>query len=484
MLGKTGPENLQTMADGRESGFITGVSAAAGGAALARLLRAGTPLTVVVGSNLSRAELLAEDSVFFRKFFCEKGTKPQASGIKQENQKGKDAWRLMPDTWSPCVHGLPRISEEEGGAAGFENACDLLTVLSALRRAGTENPMILASTPDALFCAVPEPEAMSSRELELARGMRISLREVAETLAKDFDYDNEALCESPGQFSVRGGLIDVYPLNASAPVRIDFFGDEIEALREFDPETQRSLRKLEKIVVAAGTATDDASAPQREGALFDYFPTGTEIVFAEPESLENIGDLLAVAKQKSWRVRGFSSLDEEPENLRGNAELGVPVAWQCADLEEIAYGEISSAIGSERLAEAEEIRRRVLVQLDAWSRKGERVVIVAESEGSEERLREILDEERQAGTLKKSFSPEIVRGNIGAGFRIIVGESSRVSGEAAGALVVATERELFGRNRRRVSRVRSRRLPHKSRVEQLLDFNELVDGDMLVHLQH
>ncbi|MBQ7332199.1 MAG: hypothetical protein IJW39_03005, partial [Opitutales bacterium] len=53
----------------RECDFITGVSAAAGGAAIARLLRAETPLTVVVGSNLSRAELLAEDSVFFRKFF-------------------------------------------------------------------------------------------------------------------------------------------------------------------------------------------------------------------------------------------------------------------------------------------------------------------------------------------------------------------------------------------------------------------------------
>lgn len=472
------------MENGRECDFITGVSAAAGGAALAELLRAGTPLTVVVGSNLSRAELLAEDSIFFANFLRKKRVGHQASNLKREYRNEKIVRNPMPDTWSPCVHGLPRISDEEGGAASFENACDLLTVLSALRRAGTDNPMILASTPEALFCAVPAPEAMASRELELVRGMKISLREVAETLAKDFDYDNEALCESPGQFSVRGGLIDVYPLNASAPVRIDFFGDEIEALREFDPETQRSLRKSEKIVVAAGTPVGDASAPQREGALFDYFPAETEIVFAEPESLENIGDLLSVAKQRSWRVRGFSSLDEVPESLCGNTELGVPVAWQCADLEEIAYGEISSAIGSERLAEAEEIRRRVLVQLDVWSRKGERVVIVAESEGSEERLCEILDEERQAGTLKKSFSPEIVRGNIGAGFRIVVGESSCVPEEVDGALVVATERELFGRNRRRVSRVRSRRLPHKSRVEQLLDFNELVDGDMLVHLQH
>ena len=306
--------------------------------------------------------------------------------------------------------------------------------------------------------------------------MKISLREVAEKLACDFDYDNEALCEAPGQFSVRGGLIDVYPLNASAPVRIDFFGDEIEALREFDPETQRSLRKLEKIVVAAGTAADASAEPPRAGALFDYFPAGTAIVFAEPETLDSCESLLARAAEKNWRVRGFSSLDEIPEALRGGN--AVETAWVCEDLEEIARGEISSAVGAERLAEAEEIRRRVLVRLDAWSRRGERVVIVVESEGGEERLREILDEEKQAGTLGKAFSPEILRGNVSAGFRV---SPAAVAGRA---LVVATERELFGRSRRRISRVRSRRLPHKSRVEQLLDFNELADGDLLVHLQH
>ena len=446
-----------------ESDFITGVGAAACGAAFARFLDAGTPLTVLAGRNLGRVEILAEDGVFFREKIAA-GT-PASSRPK---------FRIL---------GLPKIVDEgEAGAASFENACDLLTALSSLSRAGTDAPTILACTPESLARPVPEPAVMASRELTLSVGMKISLREVAETLAKDFDYDNESLCESPGQFSVRGGLIDVYPLNASAPVRVDFFGDEIEALREYDPETQRSLRRLDEAVVASGTATDPESAPQRAGALFDYFPAGTEIVFAEPETLsaEEASPLLAKARERGWRVRGFSSLDEVPEWLRGSAERAE--AWECEDLEELAYGEISSAIGSERLAEAEEIRRRVLMRLDGWARAGERVVIVTESEGGEERLREIIDEEKRAGTVKKNFSPEIVRGNVSAGFRVVCGAAE--SGGEEERLVVATERELFGRDRRRVSRVRSRRLPHKSRVEQLLDFNELADGDMLVHLQH
>ena len=443
-----------------ESDFITGVGAAACGAAFAHFLRAGTPLTVLAGRNLGRVEVLAEDGVFFREKILA-GTRERAN------------FKII---------GLPKIADaDDSGAASFESACDLLTALSALRRAGTESPMVLACTPESLARPVPEPDAMASRELTLSVGMKISLREVAETLAKDFDYDNEALCEAPGQFAVRGGLIDVYPLNAGAPVRVDFFGDEIESLREYDPETQRSLQRLEKIVIASGTATDPASAPQRAGALFDYFPAGTEIVFAEPEMLDEraAASLLATARERAWRVRGFSSLDEIPELLRGNAKAATAMraeAWDCEDLEELAYGEISSAIGAERLAEAEEIRRRVLVRLDAWARAGERVVVVTESAGGEERLREIFDEERGAGTVKKNFSPEIVRGNVSAGFR--------VARAGAVPLVVATERELFGRERRRVASVRSRRLPHKSRVEQLLDFNELADGDLLVHLQH
>ena len=448
--------------------FITGVSAAACGAAFARLLRAETPLTLLVGKNLGRVEVLAEDGVFFSREIFGGG-----NVVPAKAKEAREAADFL-------IRGLPEAPAEEDAsdAPAFETACDRLAALTALREAGTPDapPLILACTPAALEQPVPAPSALARAELTLSRGMKISLREVAEKLACDFDYDNEALCEAPGQFSVRGGLIDVYPLNASAPVRIDFFGDEIEALREFDPETQRSLRKLEKIVVAAGTAADASAEPPRAGALFDYFPAGTAIVFAEPETLDSCESLLARAAEKNWRVRGFSSLDEIPEALRGGN--AVETAWVCEDLEEIARGEISSAVGAERLAEAEEIRRRVLVRLDAWSRRGERVVIVVESEGGEERLREILDEEKQAGTLGKAFSPEILRGNVSAGFR-----AAPASGEGR-ALVVATERELFGRSRRRISRVRSRRLPHKSRVEQLLDFNELADGDLLVHLQH
>jgi len=458
--------------------FITGVSAAAAGVAFARLLHAGTPLTLLVGENLGRAEVVAEDGIFFFEKILRDGAENSPKNSQKKSSKKSEKIATEADG-KFVLSGLPVPTDSETGAAGFESECDRLSVLTALRRAGTSCPTVLACTPEALKQPVPEPQEMAQRELELFVGMKISLREVVETLAKDFDYFNEALCETPGQYSVRGGLIDIYPLNASAPVRVDFFGDEIEALREFDPETQRTLRRLERAVVASGTAISPDVASQKEGALFNYFPAGTEIVFAEPESLDEteVRELLDRAKKNAWLVSGFSSIDEIPSAFC-DADFSEE-AWCCGDLEELTFGGISAAIGAERLAEAEEIRRRVLAQIDAWSRGGERVVIVTESAGGEERLREILDEERLAGTVKKTFVPEIVLGNVSAGFRAVFSDEAR-----GNALVVATERELFGRNRRRVAQVRVRRLPHKSRVEQLLDFSELVNGDLLVHLQH
>lgn len=446
--------------DFAKADFLLGVNAAASGLAVASLMRERSPLILLVSKNLGRAEVLAEDAVFF-------------SSLSDEAQSSE-----KPPGENLIVRGLPLMSD----ISGLEGTCDLLSVLSSIKNAGEKERIVLACTPESLTQDVPAPDVFSGKEFVLRQGQKISMRELQEKLLSDFDYDNEALCESPGQFSVRGGLIDVYPLNASAPVRIDFFGDEIEALREFDPTTQRTLRKLEKISVTSGMLISPEKT-QRTGTLYDYFPKKTRMIFSEAEMFDanELRELIQSARNRALGVAGFSAFDEVPAWFAENFPCaGTPEIWESQDLEEFAYGEISAgALGIERLAEAEELRRRVLLFLNDWSKKRERVAIVCENAGTEERLREILDEERRAGTVGKDFSPEIFRGNVSAGFRVVRGK-----GEEKNALVVATEREIFGRHRRRVAQVRKRLLPNKAHVEQLLDFNEIADGDYLVHLQH
>ncbi|MGN0834585.1 MAG: transcription-repair coupling factor [Candidatus Spyradosoma sp.] len=441
--------------------FLSGVNAASAGFVVSELARGDAPLSVVVAANLGRAEVLAEDAAFFAANFSGGGF---------------------------TVCGLPRMTDESVGEASFENECDLLAALATLKNARPGERVLLACTPEAFRRPVPAPDAFAARELTLRVGEKFSMDALREKLSSEFNYDNEALCEAPGQFSVRGGLIDVYPLNASAPVRVDFFGDEVEAIREFDPTTQRTLRRLESVAVASGALASADESP-RAGTPADYFPAGTRLIFAEAEAFAGSPpeELLRAARERGFGVAGFSAFDEVPAWLADAFPRAAAETLETQDLEELAYGEFSaSALGVERLAEAEELRRRVLLFLDGWAKAGERVCLVCESEGAEERLREILDEERGAGTVSKRFSPEIFRGNVSAGFRLARGQGSGGVPDASPreTLVVATEREIFGRHRRRVAQVRRRLLPNKAQVEQLLDFNELADGDYLVHLQH
>lgn len=439
--------------------FLLGVNASAAGFAVASLMREEACLTVLVAGKLGRGEVLAEDAVFFSEI------------LNASDSANCGKGRVL-------VRSLPLLTD----VSGFEGNCDLLSVLSSVKNVGKGERILLVCTPESLEQPVPAPKRFAGREFVLREGQKISMRELQEKLLSDFDYDNEALCEAPGQFAVRGGLIDVYPLNASAPVRVDFFGDEIEALREFDPTTQRTLRKLDRISVTSGLLLNRENT-EENGRICDYFPKNVRMIFSEAETFDEsvLRETLHRVKNYGAEVSGFSAFDEVPNCFAECfPDSGAPQNWETQDLEEFAYGDISAgALGIERLAEAEELRRRVLLLLDDWQKKKERVVIVCENAGTEERLREILDDERRAGTVGKAFSPEIFSGNVSAGFRAVF-----ACGNEHASLVVATEREIFGRHRRRVAQVRKRLLPNKAHVEQLLDFNEIADGDYLVHLQH
>ncbi|MDR2844924.1 MAG: DEAD/DEAH box helicase, partial [Puniceicoccales bacterium] len=475
---------------------ITGVPAAATGLAVANLIEeAGASVALLVGENLGRVESIAEETPFF---FRENGGRVR-----------------------PHIRALPppvaSDADESGGA--FEAMCDVLATLAALRHEGAEAtaPLIIACSPEALRRPCPEPAALQGREIVVRRGQALDLREFVERLAKDFDYDCEVVCEAPGQFAVRGGLVDVYPLNASAPVRIDFFGEEVEAIRVFDPATQRGEAALESVVISAPVASE---ATQREWAFLEHLPQGVLWIWVEPPATAPAVALENPAAAAS--VATVTEFDSVPSWL---GEWTAPIEhWEARELAALFdAGDFENQLGADRLSAEEALRERLLLALARWQYAGAVVKIVGETEGGVARLRTIVAEavarwqkgpqasgignqesgkgSRVKGRKAKGaasvpsvasaltppetapealggFAPEIVTGVLASGF--VLGGS----GKRRGALVVATERELFGRYRRRLPSIRRRRLPHKSRVEQLLDFNELVDGDVLVHAQH
>jgi transcription-repair coupling factor (superfamily II helicase) len=115
------------------------------------------------------------------------------------------------------------------------------------RLAGGER-LLLVTTPEAAFCRTLPRSALLENSLEIGKGGSLAREELQRFLGRA-GYEREELVEMPGQYSLRGEVVDIWPSTASEAVRIEQFGDEVESLRRFEPETQRSLGELEALTI-------------------------------------------------------------------------------------------------------------------------------------------------------------------------------------------------------------------------------------------
>ena len=437
---------------------LTGVCPPARGAVIAELCRAHpAPVWLVVAQNLRTAEHLADDIAFF-----------QADGAARKVQTLVFP-ESMPDT---------RDMRE-----AFAASSDRLTVLSRLRAIrglrSTPDTVVVVATPAALLQPVPALEEFATRELTLTRGQTHPFQELLGQLQK-LDYDSEAVCEAPGHYAVRGGIIDVYPVTANQPYRLDFFGDELESIREFDPVTQRSGAAVESISLSA---TPRVKLDPSKTGIADYLSAGTHLVFVEPAALEaefslfaregtdGLNPLLA----RCAAAFAVADIDEASGLFDGVAE---ETTWDTESLVHHRRYPDDALVAQERLVVEEEARHEFLRQVAAWRKAGYAVMFVAAKEGEEQRAQEIL----AADPALKGVKPQWRRGSLNEGFRVTARDGARLGPHAG--LVVVTETEIFGRQRQRRPALNQRATAQRAQVDQLLDFSELVEGDFVVHLQH
>ncbi|MBI4626833.1 MAG: transcription-repair coupling factor [Verrucomicrobia bacterium] len=460
---------------------LTGVCPAARAAVVAELCRAHpAPAWLVVAEDLRAAEHLAEDMAFFHG--ASGNPRPHQTLVFPES---------MPDT---------RDMRE-----AFAASSDRLTVLSRLRAIRglnkTPDTVVVVTTPAALLQAVPALEEFAVRELTLARGQAQSFQGLLVQLQK-LDYDSEAVCEAPGHYAIRGGIIDVYPVTASMPYRLDFFGDELEEIREFDPVTQRSGASVANVALAASPRVK--LDPSKTG-LADYLTPGTHLLFIEPASLEEEfsafaregTDRLTPLLEKCAAAFGLSDLDEASGLFDGVAD---ETTWNSENLAHHRHMPDEALVAHERLQVEEGVRRGFLRQIAAWRQTGYDVAFVVSKEGEEQRAKEILAED----AILMDIKPRWLRGTLNEGFRVTFRDGAtlqmengrprmpapaqRSEGRAprsvSTGLVVVTETEIFGRQRQRRPALNTRAIAQRAQIDQLLDFSELVEGDFVVHLQH
>ncbi|MCQ2736040.1 MAG: hypothetical protein MJ234_02355, partial [bacterium] len=176
---------------------------------------------------------------------------------------------------------VPRLHIDLKGAGAEESSASLLSL-----------PPVCAAFSDisSAFEKLQDPSEGSRSSILLKRGMRINMEHLAGMLS-DGGFRKTGTAENRKEFSVRGGIFDIFP-PAGEPVRIEFFGDEIDSLRVFDPETQRSREEIGSASVYTGASGLGSSS------IFDYFsPESSIAVFDEMPLLR-----LGIIESGAWGV--------------------------------------------------------------------------------------------------------------------------------------------------------------------------------------
>lgn len=169
-------------------------------------------------------------------------------------------------------------------------------------------PVIVVASYEALQAKVRSPKEITGQAITLALNSPIGYSDLLHSL-HTFGFEREPIVEKPGDFAVRGGIVDLYPFTSENPVRVEFWGDTIESLRAFDIATQRSIGKIESVRIIPKPGVSKGSVV----SLLDYIPENALVVFDESSGLQQIicgggpaaeipGPVLEAREVEAWRA--------------------------------------------------------------------------------------------------------------------------------------------------------------------------------------
>ncbi|HET9418898.1 MAG TPA: transcription-repair coupling factor [Chthoniobacterales bacterium] len=330
--------------------------------------------------------------------------------------------------WTPTALFLPEteLGAVENVLPDPEITAERLALFSLLE--SERSSKLIVATRASLQQPAPKPGLLAAGFMPLRRGTAQSMDDLLNRLASA-GYERVPQVTTRGHFAVRGGIVDLFSWQRALPVRVEFFGDAVESLREFDIDTQTSVRELSAADILLG-------APEEQtGKVADYVAADHFTIDIEPEADSSA----QLQISEGWIEQGV-------EDFSG--------ALQDCELGEFAIGD---------LAIAEAKRAQFLTRVEQWRSAQAKIVIYFQTEGEIERFRELLGGERALADV------DLVEGMLARGFCF-----------PAANLVVLSAAELFGR----FAAHTRRRLRRAERHRAQIDFSELAQGDLVVHLEH
>ena len=292
-------------------------------------------------------------------------------------------------------------------------------------------------------------------------------------------YERVGQVEMPGQFSVRGGIVDIYCLTEENPWRIELWGDEIDSIRSFDPESQRSLENLEELTIYPAV---EHIGDKDMVSFLDYFPEERTIIFLdEPNRLTEKGWAVEEEYRQSRMHREEKGSRNQPENWlcsfeQLQKELNKRNCISVCALEpkqagwkvrEKFYLEVKSINAYNNSFEL------LVKDLHQYKKQGYRIALLSGSRTRAERLAKDLQEEGLAAFYGQDYDREICPGEI----MVVYGHAKKGFEYPLIKFAVMTESDIFGQEQKK----KKKKNYSGSRIQ---DFAELSIGDFVVHEKH
>ncbi len=305
--------------------------------------------------------------------------------------------------------------------------------LDLLRQIASQERHVVVVSKASLGDRVPSPDSLRQNSKILRRGERLDRDQFLRELI-DAGFERVDQVSGRPQFAVRGGIVDVFAPQHSQPVRLEFFGDELDSIREFDLDEQTSVQTVDRCEVLLGSPTGNLQL------LRDYFGPD-DLLFDMDAGLETAG----------VQISSGAAAGRGPEDFS--------TAFFESGFQDFEAGDFLVEEGKREVA---------LKQLRDWIGEGWELLAVCHNEGEIERLRDVLSD-NEVNVEKIQFAV----GVLNNGFIY-----------PSGRLALLCDAEIFGRYRSpsaqrlalRRSRLQANRAP--------IDFSELAEGDLVVHLEH
>ena len=347
------------------------------------------------------------------------------------------------------------------GGASLEARTDDIDALRSLL-AGTA--MVVVVSPDALRVNVPHPAVLED-SLETVEVGKESGLEALNGRLDQLGFVRKEFAESPGDYCIRGGLVDVYAFAAENPVRIEFFGDRIESIREFDSLSQRSIQELTATTIVPDLLSEHQQV-QGSSSLLDFVHPDTLIILDEPEqTLRQPDPTIAAGAEGELDAGAVRSTFLSYPSIVFSV-LADPNGWQV----DVGASHQPAFNGSIRF-----LRER----LDGLLEKMYRIHLTCDSQSELNRLKDLLENPistGESGNGSEGSDPSefavdrisFVHHALHMGFEV---PSAR--------LAVYTEHQLFGRRKRRGKRKRS-----TGRGLSIHALRQLRRGELVVHADY